>query len=100
MPASIAGPGQPPFTLTGNAGINVINLGPATVLIGGSGNQNLIGTTFLADWKIGAGTATAVGWIGQEISRVLVPEPSTALLLVGALGGLGLVGAGSRKMRR
>jgi hypothetical protein len=88
VPAGHFTPQQPKIT-----GTNVISfaptLGTVTVLLNGIGKQTLAGA-IIAPWTIS-------GVIGSEVSRVLVPEPGSGVLLFGSLAVLAY---GVRRLRR
>jgi hypothetical protein len=87
VPPGYFTPSQPRIT-----GTNVISfspLGAATLSLNGAGTQTLAGA-IIAPWTI-------TGVIGAEISRVLVPEPGTGVLLLGGLAGLAYA---VRRLRR
>jgi len=86
LPAYVLSPAQPAISgVIGALGFNP--LGSATILVSGFGTQ-LVGVGF--SWTI-------TGVVGQEISRTVIPEPGTGVLLLGSLAGLAF---GVRRLRR
>ena len=84
-PAS-SSPAQP--AINGNIGSLGFNpLGSITISLNGVGTQ-VVGVAFA--WTI-------TGVVGQEVSRTVVPEPGTGVLLLGSLAGLAF---GARRLRR
>lgn len=80
----------PPFSIFGSGAINFAPLGAITVMLNGTGTQTMINGAVVASWTMG-------GIIGQEISRAIVPEPGSGVLLLGSLAGLAY---GVRRLRR
>jgi hypothetical protein len=86
LPAYVLSPAQPAINgVIGSLGFNP--LGSITIMLTGVGTQ-VVGVGF--SWTI-------TGVTGQEISRAVVPEPGTGVLLLGSLAGLAF---GVRRMRR
>lgn len=83
--ASALGPSLPTFSQVGNAFVGFSVIGAATMGISGAGTQMFIGPGVTGSWTMG-------GLVGQEISRVLLPEPGAGVLLLAGLVGL-LIGA-------
>jgi hypothetical protein len=91
--ASALGPGSPTYSQIGTAFLVFNPIGPATVSFSGGGTQMFIGPGVTGNWTIG-------GVIGIEVSRSLVPEPSSAGLLVSAAAALGAGSLFARRTRR
>jgi hypothetical protein len=86
LPAAVLSPAQP--SINGNIGSLGFNpLGSITIMLTGVGTQ-VVGVGF--NWTI-------TGVVGSEISRAVVPEPGTGVLLLGSLAGLAF---GVRRLRR
>ena len=86
LPAGVLSPAQPSINgVIGSLGFNP--LGSITISLNGVGTQ-VVGVGF--SWTI-------TGVVGQEVSRAIVPEPGTGVLLLGSLAGLAF---GVRRMRR
>jgi hypothetical protein len=81
----------PPFALFGAPGITFGPLGSITISLNGAGTQNF-GTVLPQIWAW-----TITGVTGQEVSRTIIPEPGTGVLLLGSLAGLAF---GVRRLRR
>ena len=90
IPVGAFGGGAPPFSMNGSGvAISFNPLGSITVLLNGAGIQTMLGQV-VAPWTIS-------GVVGQEISRSVVPEPGSGVLLLGSLAGLAY---GVRRLRR
>jgi hypothetical protein len=86
LPAGVLSTAQP--AINGNIGSLGFNpLGSITISLNGIGTQ-VIGVGF--NWTI-------TGVTGQEVSRTIIPEPGTGVLLLGSLAGLAF---GVRRLRR
>ena len=72
------------------AAIGFAPVGSMTILVNGAGTQTMLSAAVVANW-------TMTGIVGQEISRAIVPEPGTGVLLLGSLAGLAY---GVRRLRR
>jgi len=83
-------PGQPGITWHGSMAGALTQAG-ANIALGASGNQAILSGALNVIWTIGSIT-------GQEVSRTVVPEPTTGALVL--LGLVGLAASRVPKMRR
>jgi len=90
IPVSFFGTSLPPLSITGNAVINWASIAPGVISLNGNGVQVFPALALPVDWTI-------TGIVGSEISRTVVPEPGTGVLLLGSLAGLAF---GVRRIRR
>jgi hypothetical protein len=80
----------PPIPVFGTASIMLGGIGAITISLNGIGVQTFSGLPQTFAW-------TMSGLTGQEISRAVIPEPGTGVLLLGSLAGLAFV---ARRIRR
>jgi len=80
----------PPFYINGTAAIGFNPFGPITIGLSGVGVQLIDALPQTFAW-------TMTNLVGQEISRTVIPEPGTGVLLLGSLAGLAF---GVRRLRR
>ena len=106
-PAKIAAPDNPAIlnlTWVYNGPIiptNTSNIGPFQVAIDGPGRTQFRNSYFAGQGTMSTGpnAGTVIGNIAPIVVPVLVPEPSTLALIIGA-GGLGFVGRVLSRRRR
>jgi len=86
-----------PVAITGSAAVAVFNIAPGLIAFNGFGLMNLPGLGLGPyTWEVDNGGNGNT--IGAEISRSVIPEPTTGLLVFAGLAGLGLYG-GRRSIR-
>jgi hypothetical protein len=83
-------PGQPGITWAGNMSGVLAGVAP-NIGLNAAGTQQILGGLIAVNWTVG-------GIVGQEVSRTVVPEPTTGALLI--MGLVGLAAYRVPRMRR